>query len=190
MCRLRKQIKSILESSASCFVSQIVIYHAILKCKNNKHPFFPKKRFTTNVRCVMRRCVPAVMGAGFVSCHVLLLQSSHGEHKITAVIKAMFHYDNEQKSLAKRPHGEPMFAPILNVHADVRVCVRAGLGPVTRAHCYAPVCASIQMDGRSSLRPNQVEQLNQDPASHVVSQLCDNETGYDGRAGEGGGHVE
>lgn len=49
-------------------------------------------------------------------------------------------------------------------------------------YCLMPLCASsIQVACLRSLRSNQVERLNQDPAMHVDSLLCANE------AGEGGG---
>lgn len=47
------------------------------------------------------------------------------------------------------------------------------------------VCTSIQVACLRSLRANQVEHLNQDPAMHVDSLLCANEAGYDGGVGEG-----
>lgn len=49
---------------------------------------------------------------------------------------------------------------------------------------YATVCTSIQVAGLGSLRANQVEHLNQDPAMHVDSLLCANEAGYGGGVGE------
>lgn len=42
----------------------------------------------------------------------------------------------------------------------------------------AAVCTSIQVACLRSLRANQVESLNQDPAMHVNSLLCANEAGY------------
>lgn len=49
---------------------------------------------------------------------------------------------------------------------------------------YATVCTSIQVACLRSLRANQVERLNQDPAMHVNSLLCANQAGYDGGVGE------
>lgn len=46
------------------------------------------------------------------------------------------------------------------------------------------VCSSIQVVGFGSLRANQVERLNQDPAMHVDNLLCANDAGYDGGGGE------
>lgn len=59
----------------------------------------------------------------------------------------------------------------------------------SRAHAclllsYGAVCTSIQVAGLGSLRANQVERLNQDPAMHVDNLLCANEAGYDGGGGE------
>lgn len=42
---------------------------------------------------------------------------------------------------------------------------------------YATVCTSIQVACLRSLRANQIERLNQDPAMHVNSLLCGNEAG-------------
>lgn len=55
-------------------------------------------------------------------------------------------------------------------------------------YCLLPqyVCTSIQVACLRSLRANQVERLNQDPAMHVDSLLCANEAGYDGGVGEDG----
>lgn len=51
---------------------------------------------------------------------------------------------------------------------------------------YTTVCTSIQVACLRSLRANQVERLNQDPAMHVDSLLCANEAGYDGGVREEG----
>lgn len=48
------------------------------------------------------------------------------------------------------------------------------------------MCASIQVAGCSSLRANQVEHLNQDPAMNVDSLLCANDAGYNGGVEEEG----
>lgn len=53
---------------------------------------------------------------------------------------------------------------------------------------YATVCTSIQVACLRSLRANQAECLNQDPAMHVDSLLCANEAGYGGKV-EGGGEA-
>lgn len=45
---------------------------------------------------------------------------------------------------------------------------------------YATVCTSIQVACLRSLRANQDEHLNQDPAMHFDSLLCANEAGFDG----------
>lgn len=42
------------------------------------------------------------------------------------------------------------------------------------------VCTSIQVARLRTLRANQVEHLNQEPAMHVDSLLCANEAGYNG----------
>lgn len=48
------------------------------------------------------------------------------------------------------------------------------------------MCTPIQVACLGSLRANQVEHLNQDPAMHVDSLLCANEAGYNGGQGEEG----
>lgn len=67
------------------------------------------------------------------------------------------------------------------LHVCVCVC------SFRRAHtcyCRGAVCTSIQVAGLGSLRANQVECLNQDPAMHVDNLLRANEAGYDGGGGE------
>lgn len=49
------------------------------------------------------------------------------------------------------------------------------------------MCTSIQVAGLGSLRANQLEHLNQDPAMHVDSLLCANETEFGGGLSEEGG---
>lgn len=48
------------------------------------------------------------------------------------------------------------------------------------------MCSSIQVAGLGSLRANQLEHLNQDPAMHVDSLLCANEAESGGGLGKEG----
>lgn len=57
-------------------------------------------------------------------------------------------------------------------------------------YCPLPLCASIEVAGLTSLRANQVEHLNQDPAMHVDRLLCANEARYKGGAGTSGGNPQ
>lgn len=66
-----------------------------------------------------------------------------------------------------------------SMHAYIGVCMQAGLHARMLLSC-ATVCTSIQVACLGSLRANQVERLNQDPAMHVDSLLCANEAGYGG----------
>lgn len=44
---------------------------------------------------------------------------------------------------------------------------------------HTTMCTSVKVACLGSLRANQVEHLNQDPAMHVDKLLCANEAGYD-----------